>query len=581
MMPDCFIMVTHNFVRTNDSYEVIQILKLSLYKNNMAAQLQFNSEHRLRAENLSWDIDVWYPIVEEFTFKTLFLPLSKDEARAILAFHDVSWRHVKQSLCEEEIFTLRKLERDIDSLLGGFGDHIAFVRLSGRSPKDGEPLNRELIMDHYKSDLDLLLRQGQPLNGNTKMIAISRTTTLKVACGADAMSLLLTSERVYSDILDWIKFGEPDQICLREWSEDLKLENEFRVFVFGGKITAISQYDHYTYYPHLAGIKDAVQDGICTLWREVHEALQCDRYVMDVAFFPDRTEKRFMVVEFSPFLPCTGAALFSWASDISVLKGEGDGGIQFRIKLEKDIHPQIDELVEINWDMRWANPFVPYYSFYSPIEQPQTLSKKIASFFWSSSTDKADQKLPAEDIAPPRKILLFVYGTLKSNFQWNQKYLAERVGGKFLCTAQTREKIPLVVGDCGVPYLLGDLFGNPSASSIRGELYEISTTCLQNLDDYEGVSKGYYSRELINVIIPAPCGEIQTTDVEAFVYVLRESSEELRSRTYLSEYDILTHKRVYNPIKHIQIKQKNYYKVASSWGKTRDAAVDETSYAEN
>ena len=64
----------------------------------MAAQLQFNSEHRLRAENLSWDIDVWYPIVERFTFKTFFLPLSKEEARAILAFHDVSWRNAKQEL---------------------------------------------------------------------------------------------------------------------------------------------------------------------------------------------------------------------------------------------------------------------------------------------------------------------------------------------------------------------------------------------------------------------------------------------------------------------------------------------------
>ena len=156
------------------------------------------------------------------------------------------------------------------------------------------------------------------------------------------------------------------------------------------------------------------------------------------------------------------------------------------------------------------------------------------------------------------------------------------MGGKFLSTAETCEKIPLVIGDCGVPYLLGDLFGDTAAQSICGELYEISPTCLQNLDDYEGVAKEYYSRELIDVVLPSPSGELPATIVQAFVYVLTSSSEYLRSRPYLSEYDISTHKRLYNPIKHIQIKQKNYYKVASSWGKTtEDAAVDESTYAEN
>lgn len=38
------------------------------------------------------------------------------------------------------------------------------------------------------------------------------------------MSLLLTSERVFTDLHDWIKWGEPDQVVLRKWEPELTLE---------------------------------------------------------------------------------------------------------------------------------------------------------------------------------------------------------------------------------------------------------------------------------------------------------------------------------------------------------------------
>jgi hypothetical protein len=33
------------------------------------------------------------------------------------------------------------------------------------------------------------------------------------------MSLLLSSERVYAEMIDWIEFGEPEQIVFREFDE--------------------------------------------------------------------------------------------------------------------------------------------------------------------------------------------------------------------------------------------------------------------------------------------------------------------------------------------------------------------------
>jgi hypothetical protein len=246
--------------------------------------LSFDSEHRLRAENLSWDIDVWYPLVEDHTFRTIFIPLTVEEAHAIKAFHDVSWRHLRPRLTLTEVSVLRRLEAEIDKQIKcHFGPSGSFIRLCGRSPKDGEPLNRESVIQRYESKLQELLKNGTELTAHVKMLAIARTSWLQVNTGAEVMSLLLTSERVYADMIDWIRFGEPEQICLRDWDAGLTMDMEFRVFVCDHRITAISQYDHYAYYPHLLDQKETIQNGIERLFDTVHLCMKgLGNYIMDV-----------------------------------------------------------------------------------------------------------------------------------------------------------------------------------------------------------------------------------------------------------------------------------------------------------
>jgi hypothetical protein len=45
------------------------------------------SEHKLRAENLPFDIDVWYPMLKDHTFPSVFLPLTRSEGKAIIYFY--------------------------------------------------------------------------------------------------------------------------------------------------------------------------------------------------------------------------------------------------------------------------------------------------------------------------------------------------------------------------------------------------------------------------------------------------------------------------------------------------------------
>jgi gamma-glutamylcyclotransferase (GGCT)/AIG2-like uncharacterized protein YtfP len=253
--------------------------------------------------------------------------------------------------------------------------------------------------------------------------------------------------------------------------------------------------------------------------------------------------------------------------------------------------------------------------------------------------------------------LLFVYGTLKRGFHWNQKYLHSRgaggSGATFICEATTRERHRLVVGDSGVPYLclntalpdeeavacscsatssiedpgpsqrcsclcescqhnihrprhswtgdsaavslaatslgasssalwrkpstvpslsppLHSALSSPSAAAgerIHGELWSVSAECLDNLDDYEGVSKQYYQRQRISVQLEDATNSLLTAEV----YCLHSLPPDLANGPFLEEYSLSLHREFYRPVAHIQVKQLGYLGTISTWGTvTRD-----------
>jgi len=154
--------------------------------------------------------------------------------------------------------------------------------------------------------------------------------------------------------------------------------------------------------------------------------------------------------------------------------------------------------------------------------------------------------------------LLFFYGTLKSGFYWNHKFLsrAKKVGD-----AETVNIYPMVLGDSYVPYLLGDLEGQ--GNSIKGEVWCVNEDNLQGLDEYEGIGKGYYSRKsikvrLLNTIKNNPRGlKGKNLEIDADIY-FTESNEDLRNRQYQVLYPIGYNNYNYSPIDHILVKQQMY-----------------------
>lgn len=515
------------------------------------SMLEIGSEHRLRSENLPFDIDVWYPRIRQFTPRTVFLPLDREEAVALMNAYQQFCGRDHLRLCDLDV--LSNLENRIKTAVDeNFSSTGAFLRLCGRSPKDAEPADPEALKAAYQAALSAIMDEelgperskDSIATASMKLKAIAKVSWLKVTSGREAMNLLVTSERLFTDLHDWLKWGEPEQVVLREWVPDMRLDFEFRAYVSKGRMTCLSQYDHYGVYEHLFPLKDKLQSMIVAQWEEVHPLVGLDSYCMDFAYLP--ASDTVIVIEMSPLLPCTGAALFNWTLDHQQLHN-GDI-LEFRLK--ETLRPELDDLLEMNWDLRWRDAKSWQYDHIvtraidnclgvdgvqSP--PPGALQRVWKTFNRALSSTKT------------RHVRIFVYGTLKRNFYWSHKYL---FSSRYLGKATTVHPHALVIGDCGVPYLLGDVEGDAENHCIEGEVWEVSSVTLQNLDEYEGVGKGYYSRKEIPVVNSD--GKACTAEI----YFLKTSTEELRGKERLKEYSKEVHDIHYNAMRHILIKQELY-----------------------
>lgn len=539
-----------------------------------------NGEHRLRSENLAFDIDVWYPPMADHTFASVFLPLTRPEAKAIVAYYNATWRSIPEELTCSVVETLLALEARIDDTLNKEFPQGAFLRLCGRSPKDGEPTDpalRNQIWAQYQAMLQKL-KEEEPSaqedddDGNLRVVAISHIDSwLRVQTGADAMSLLLTSERVFSDMLDWLNHGEPEQLVLREFSDKFDLSTEFRCYIRSGKLQGISQYNTYAKHSYLQDVsqRSIVVYAITREWRKVRGCVETMDGCYCADFGVDLDQGTAQLIELSPFRNCTGPALFAWQGESNLCfrdrndvhddnlytclfqNGEKDDGTiaeQAVFRVRKEAIPGIGDLVEMNWDLRWSEERVdtpkPYRQVYAQVA-PKLADKTLHIL------KKIHRHLSE------KQHTLFVYGTLKRNCHWHCKYMT---GAEFMGEATTLAPISLVIGQCGVPYLL-NLPDDEEAKPVLGELWTVSDEMLRGIDEYEGIQKGHYSREEIEVVREHRCG---TTTCKAFCYFYAvkpgasEVDASLMVETRISEYTAEQQKKRYKPIHHIQVKQLQY-----------------------
>jgi gamma-glutamylaminecyclotransferase len=334
-----------------------------------------------------------------------------------------------------------------------------------------------------------------------------------------------------------------------------------------------------------------LQRRMIALWETLHPLVGVDSYGMDLVYLQQSDEIRFL--ELSPFLRCTGAHCFRWGNDVDADVLEGRRPFEFR--LVEQTAPHFASMFTTGWDDRWdaaADP-APFWSHYQTPTRRRALglrrgvaqlSRRVSTRAWAiAATTIAAVALgpaPTPDpsvravclvaagcaaavlacsataLGPPTNVgeapcthALFVYGTLKRGMQWNSKFLAS--GARYVGEVRTVDHFPLVVGRCGVPYLLHDMKGD--GHRVFGELYMVNDDTLQGLDDYEGVGKCYYKRPLIEVI---DAGSGLTTT--ASVYCMLESPTAFKTMTPLEMYSLSLHLQCYRATEHIQLKQQLY-----------------------
>lgn len=118
-----------------------------------AEALAYDSEHKLRQENLPFDIDVWYPPLQQFTFKTTFIPLRLAEAKAVVRFYRA--RYMEGELPRPDLAVLGALEVRLDAhVKAHYSRTGCFLRLCGRSAKDAEPVSRRKVREDFLERLD-------------------------------------------------------------------------------------------------------------------------------------------------------------------------------------------------------------------------------------------------------------------------------------------------------------------------------------------------------------------------------------------------------------------------------------------
>ena len=100
-------------------------------------------------------------------------------------------------------------------------------------------------------------------------------------------------------------------IIVREWV-DILPRQEYRGFVCGKKLNALSQYYDRCFFPELQGQEESITERVQTFFREkCVDRIELDEYIIDFLITPTSIH----IVELNPFTIQTGMTNSKWLSE--------------------------------------------------------------------------------------------------------------------------------------------------------------------------------------------------------------------------------------------------------------------------
>eukprot|EP01125_Pyxidicula_operculata_P018584 TRINITY_DN6611_c0_g1_i1.p1 TRINITY_DN6611_c0_g1~~TRINITY_DN6611_c0_g1_i1.p1 ORF type:complete len:302 (+),score=71.44 TRINITY_DN6611_c0_g1_i1:97-1002(+) len=264
----------------------------------------------------SANMENWYNDIEDHTFKTIFLPLSIDEAKVMMEAYQES------NLNESQKQKMDSIEARIEGAIATFGN-TAFVKLSCRSPKD-VTLTSETTKQLYEKKMSTITTPTD----NDKISALfeAHIKALKVTSAKQALGMLLKSGRINEDLTLGLQDEKTFniQIIVREWV-DVPISHEFRAFVYGKKLNALSQYFDFCFFQDIQSKQSEILKLVSEEFEKIKDKVKLDNYICD---FGISSDGKVYIIELNPWLETTDSCLFNWIKDDKLLK---NGPLELRV----------------------------------------------------------------------------------------------------------------------------------------------------------------------------------------------------------------------------------------------------------
>ena len=496
-----------------------------------------NWDHKYRHENMSVDMDVWYPMLKSVTFKTYFIHIYRREAEAILNFFYYKNKNQEDSFTKEDTRILIQLQNKIDCYFNTYEDlkNGAMFRLTGRSGKDMQYYDNEKIYKEYLKNLEENCKKYNKDKNDINMKYISIlgiTDRFKVNNGKDVLNVLLTSYRLHSDLNDWLKHGGKEQIVLRKWDNRLSPDKEFRCFVRNNELKAICQDDRFALFPDLIKSKQLYEKLINDFFNtKVKPLMKIPNYIVDFCIL-DNSEVK--LIEFSPFLLCTSARLFRWNINTDeMLNGNG------KLTVREEEYKELNMFVK-DWEKlisKKSEHFDDYFIDYTYKDKIYSyLNKLNPKNIYNNFFNKYQNKK------------IFVVSVLKNGFYWSDKYITyedQNNKNKNLGKA-ILENHCIEVDKNGFGWIV-----EKNGKKCVGEIIEVT------YEDFLDIEFFYTQLDSkmkeINV-------KMEGKEIKVYAYIIKELFKNVkREKNWeIEEYSIEIQNSEFNPMQHIINQQERY-----------------------
>lgn len=251
-------------------------------------------------EVLEVNTERWLSALRHLTFPTRYCPIEVDEAKLFIHCYEKCYKDKtpgsvaadawKKELSEKMDVVKNMIDR-LGDVMAEFlkDDGCVFVKTSSRSAKDAviyqEKFKQLYVNEIAKLDPEHRTRE----NDQITCLLIAGFQALKMLSAEDVIETFLSSERIYQDFLLALeqKHCFEENFVVRKFVE-IDVDMEFRGFVYGNKLTALSQYNYLIHSEKLCRQRHNINSLLLTFFHEEVEPCLIDKefpdnYIIDFA----------------------------------------------------------------------------------------------------------------------------------------------------------------------------------------------------------------------------------------------------------------------------------------------------------